>query len=156
MNINDLPPELFDLILEKIYHPHVTLVNNLFCYIYDINISHCISSDIVHNICHNNNRSLILYYFSYKYGTVLHTELSDYIDLHCIKNNYFHTLKWIVTNKYCSIDCVIYRAIAFSKLKMLKWLYHTKLVNIDEYDIRFAIMLNSKNIVRWMISINII
>ncbi len=130
MNIIDLPPELFELILKDIFHPHVILINKYceyynYTYYYDMACAYA----IVSYIYKNNNRILILYYFSYNCNTFLYYQLKRTIYFCCAVYNNFNTL-----------NCI----------------YNNELVNINNLeDISWAILLNRIHIIRWMKSVGI-
>ncbi len=66
MNIDDFPPELFDLLLNNIHHPHIAFINHDHI-VKKYNTNHDLHNNyseyyITSIICDTDNRSLIMYY----------------------------------------------------------------------------------------------
>ncbi len=155
MNIIDLPPELFELILKDNVFPHIILINNSYDCVINIDID--VAYEILSNLCHVNNRKLILHYFSYNNETFLYKQLGTNMQYGCIIHKQFNTLKWFIINNIFTNDDTIIDIISFAKKKtltLLKWMYRNKLLNMCTTDIEIIIITNKINIIKWLISIN--
>ncbi len=144
MNISDLPPELFELVLKNMFYPHIAPINTQYT------MSPIFHSFTVIELLYNN-RNLLLYYFSYRY-----TNFKARAIYYCVKYNSFRTIKYLINNNIVPYNDMLFYSIKFNRLKILKWIYYKKkLQSLSNNDIICAIMLNKINIIKWMKSINV-
>ncbi len=174
MNINDLPPELFELILHDIYHPHMSIINTNYkinklftdMELYKKNkyndIYYIFKTNIVENICANNNKLLLMFY-KHNDKTMLYTTFHYDVCYLCVKYNHLNTLKWAIHNYYNESlsayngnPSIVCTAMELNKLKILKWLYRIYDRKFNERYFYTAIKHNHISIIKWAMRHNCI
>ncbi len=169
MNINDLPQELFELILHNAKFNHLPLINSNYILFNNNKCQHLQLMDLLQNI------NLIKFYVMHKYTKNIIYRNICYCS---VEYNYLKVLKWACNNK-CSINLetawnfildfiidnnshtypIIRTVMRYNRLKILQWLYKkydlTDLKNNNSDMYIIAILYNNIDIIKWVITIGV-
>ncbi len=164
MNINDLPQELFELLLNGI------MINSQYLIKCDDIHYKNTEKDIVKYVCMSNNKKLINMYNYLNNFTCLSEYMYHKLCNYCALQNNVKMLKWALKNKYymntsprtynpiwcekctnCNIPSIITMSLAFNKTKILRYLIEQLNIKIDSSLLHNIIRNNNTKMIKWVL-----